>query len=195
MQTCPKVRFPTTSAPYVLNNNDQLFLAKEYASLIIAYRNGAPVRLSDVATVVDSQENIRNAGFVNGKPAVTLDIFRQPQANVIEVADRVRAALPLLQASMPPSMRLEVTEDSTRMIRASVKDVEMTLVISILLVILVVFVFLGSAWATDHTQRGGAAVLVGTFGVMYLLALLHRQPLADGAHDFAPALLWTTPSW
>src|SRR4029077_12325508 len=124
---------------HVLNSNDQLFLAKEYAPLIIAYRNGAPVRLSDVATVIDSQENIRSAGFVNEKPGVILDLFRQPQANIIDTADRVLALLPMLRASIPPSMRLEVTEDSTRMIRASVKDVEVTLVISILLVILVVF--------------------------------------------------------
>jgi multidrug efflux pump len=165
----PKGALSDENREYILNNNDQLFLAKEYAPLIIAYRNGAPVRLSDVATVVDSQENIRNAGFVNDKPAVTLDIFRQPQANVIEVADRVRAALPLLQASMPPSMRLEVTEDSTRMIRASVKDVQVTLVISILLVILVVFVFLGSAWATIIPSVVVPLSLIGTFGVMYLL--------------------------
>jgi hydrophobe/amphiphile efflux-1 (HAE1) family protein len=165
----PKGALSDDKRAYMLNNNDQLFLAKDYASLIIAYHNGAPVRLSDVATVVDSQENIRNAGFVNDKPAVTLDIFRQPQANVIEVADRVRAALPLLQASMPPSMRLEVTEDSTRMIRASVKDVQVTLVISILLVILVVFVFLGSAWATIIPSVVVPLSLIATFGVMYLL--------------------------
>src|ERR1700722_2400857 len=165
----PKGALSDANRMFVLNNNDQLFLAKEYSSLIIAYHNGAPVRLSDVATVLDSQENIRNAGFVNGKPAVTLDIFRQPQATVMEVAVRVRAVLPLLQASIPPSMTLEVTEDSTRMIRASVKDVEVTLVISILLVILVVFLFLGSAWATIIPSVVVPLSLIGTFGVMYLL--------------------------
>jgi multidrug efflux pump len=153
----------------VLNSNDQLFLAREYASLIIAYRNGAPVRLSDVATVIDSQENIRSAGFVNGKPAVILDLFRQPQANIIETADRVLALLPMLRASIPPSMRLEVTEDSTRMIRASVRDVEVTLIISILLVILVVFCFLRSVWATSIPSVVVPLSLVGTFGAMYLL--------------------------
>ena len=105
----------------MVNNNDQLFLREEYSSLIISYRNGAPIRLSDVATAADSQEDIRSAGFVNGNPAVILELFRQPQANVIEVADRVRAVMPLLQASIPASMRLEMTEDSTRMIRASVR--------------------------------------------------------------------------
>jgi len=154
---------------HVLSSNDQLFLAKEYAPLIIAYRNGAPVRLSDVATVIDSQENVRSAGFVNGKPAVILQLFRQPRANIIETADRVRALQPLLEASIPPSMHLEVTEDSTRMIRAFVRDVELTLVISIVLVILVVFCFLRSVWATSIPSMVVPLSLVGTFGVMYLL--------------------------
>jgi multidrug efflux pump len=144
-------------------------LAKDYAPLLIAYRNGAPVRLSDVATVIDSQENIRNAGFVDGKPAITLDLFKQPQANVIDTADRVMALLPMLRASIPPSMRLEVTEDSTRMIRSSVRDVQVTLVISIVLVIVVVFCFLRSVWATAIPSVVVPLSLTGTFGVMYLL--------------------------
>jgi len=152
----------------LLDSNDQLFLAREYASLIVAYRNGAPVRLSDVATVVDGPENIRNEGYVNGRPGVTLDLFRQPQANVIETADRVRAALPVLRASIPPSMQLELTEDSTRMIRASVHDVEITLVISVVLVVLVVFFFLRSIWATCIPGVVVPLSLVGTFGAMYL---------------------------
>ena len=153
----------------LLNSNDQIFVAREYASLIVAYRNGAPIRLSDVATVVDSQENIRNAGYVNGNRGVTLDLFRQPQANIIEVADRVRAVLPMLEASIPPSMELRVTEDSTQMIRASVRDVEVTLVISVLLVVLVVFFFLRSVWATCIPSAVVPLSLVGTFGAMYLL--------------------------
>jgi multidrug efflux pump len=127
------------------------------------------VRLSDVATVVDSQENIRNAGFVNGKPAVILELYRQPQANIIDTVNRVRALLPLLQASIPPSMHLDVTEDRTMMIRASVRDVQVTLVISILLVILVVFFFLRSVWATSIPSVVVPLSLAGTFGVMYLL--------------------------
>ena len=165
----PKGALSDSNRMLIVNSNDQLLLAKDYAPLIIAYRNGAPVRLSDVATVVDSQENIRNAGFVNGKPGVILDLFRQPQANIIETADRVLALLPVLRASIPPSMRLEVTEDSTRMIRASVRDVEITLVISILLVVLVVFGFLGSVRATSIPSVVVPLSLVGTFGVMYLL--------------------------
>jgi multidrug efflux pump len=153
----------------MVSNNDQLFLAKEYSPLIISYRNGAPIRLSDVAMAVDSQEDIRSAGYVNGNPAVILELFRQPQANVIEVANRVRALMPLLQASIPPSMRLEMTEDSTRMIRASVRDVELTLALSVVLVIGVVFFFLGSAWATAIPSVVLPLSLTGTFGVMYLL--------------------------
>ena len=165
----PKAAVADDKRMFLLNSNDQLFLARDYASLIVAYRNGAPVRLSDVATVVDSQENIRNAGYVNGRPGVTMDLFRQPQANIIDTADRVRAALPFLRASMPPSIQLEVTEDSTRMIRASVRDVEITLVISVVLVILVVFFFLRSVWATCIPGAVVPLSLVGTFGVMYLL--------------------------
>jgi multidrug efflux pump len=165
----PKGALSDASRTLLLNNNDQLFLAQQYAPLIIAYRNGAPVRLSDVGTVLDSQEDIHNAGFVNGKPAVILDLYRQPQANIIEVTDRVEAMMPLLQASIPPAMHLDITEERVSMIRASVRDVEVTLVISIVLVILVVFLFLGSAWATIIPSVVVPLSLVGTFGVMYLL--------------------------
>ena len=165
----PKGAIADAKRTFLVNDNDQLFLAKDYAPLIIAYHNGAPVRLSDVATVVDSQENVRNAGFMNGKPAVILELFRQPQANIIETADRVQALLPWLKASIPRSMDLDVTEDSTRMIRASVRDVQVTLLISVLLVILVVFCFLRSVWATFIPSLVVPLSLVGTFGVMYLL--------------------------
>ncbi|PYU26778.1 MAG: multidrug transporter subunit MdtC [Acidobacteria bacterium] len=165
----PKGALSDTRRMFVLSNNDQLFFAKQYAPLIIAYRNGAPVRLSDVATVLDSQEDIRNAGFVNGKPAVILQLYRQPQANIIDVTDRVLALIPLLQASIPPSIHLEVTELRTTMIRASVRDVQLTLLLSVLMVILVVFFFLRSAWATSIPTVVVPMSLVGTFGVMYLV--------------------------
>ena len=165
----PKGELSDAKRTYLLNSNDQLFLAKEYAPLIIAYRNGAPVRLSDVATVVDSQEDIRNAGLVNGKPAVILELYRQPQANIIDTVDHVLAILPQLQASIPASMHLDVTEVRTTMIRASVHDVEVTLAISVFLVILVVFCFLRSLWATAIPSVAVPLSLVGTFGVMYLL--------------------------
>src|SRR3984893_29877 len=165
----PKGALSDANRMFVVNNNDQLFLAKEYAPLIIAYRNGAPVRLSDVATVVDSQEDIRNAGFVNGKAAVIVQLYRQPQANIIDVTDRVEALMPLLQASIPPSMHLDITEERVTMIRASVRDVELTLLVSVFLVVLVVFFFLRSAWATTIPGVVVPLSLLGTFGVMYLL--------------------------
>jgi multidrug efflux pump len=153
----------------LLSNNDQLFEAKDYARLVLAYRDGAPVRLSDVATVLDSQEDIRNAGYMNSKPAVLVQLYRQPTANIIQVTERVEAMMPLLQASVPPSIHLEITEERIMMIRASVRDVQLTLLLSVFLVIAVVFLFLGSAAATSVPATVVPLSLIGTFGVMYLL--------------------------
>ena len=153
----------------MLNTNDQLFRAAEYGPLVIAYNNQAPVRLSDVATVVDSQVNILNTGLINGKPLVELDLYRQPDANIIDTVDGVKAVLPLLRASIPPSIKLTVAQDRTITIRASVHDVEVSLVISIVLVVLVIFAFLHSIWATAIPGVAVPVSLVGTFGVMYLL--------------------------
>ena len=164
----PKGSLSNVRRRMVLNDNDQLFIAKQYEPLIVAYHNGAPVRLSDVATVVDGQLNRLNAGTVNGKPSVLLGIYRQPDANTIATVDRVRALLPFLQASIPPSIRISVSQDRTTTIRASVRDIEVTLAISVLLVILVVFAFLRSVWATAIPSIAVPLSLVGTFGVMYL---------------------------
>jgi multidrug efflux pump len=153
----------------LLDTNDQLFRAEDYARLIIAYNHGAPVRLSDVAAVVNGQVNTRNAGLINGRPQVELDLFRQPSANIIETVDRVKAVLPLLRASISPSIDLAVAQDRTTTIRASVHDVEVSLVISIVLVVLVIFAFLHSIWATAIPSVAVPLSLVGTFGVMYLL--------------------------
>ena len=153
----------------LLNTNDQLFRADDYGKLVIAYNNNAPVRLSDVANVVDGQLNIINAGLINGKPMVELDIYRQPSANIIETVDRVKAVLPMLRASISPSITLIQAQDRTITIRASVHDVEITLVIAVLLVILVIFAFLHSVWATAIPSVAVPLSLVGTFGVMYLL--------------------------
>jgi len=149
--------------------DDQLFKAVDYKPLVIVYRNGAPVRISDVAQVVDSTENIRTAGYSNGKPAVLLIISRQPNANIIDTVDRITAIIPELQAEIPRDIKLAVVMDRTTTIRASVHDVEKTLVISILLVILVVFFFLRNARATFIPGIAVPASLIGTFGVMYLL--------------------------
>ena len=153
---------------WMIRANDQLMKAKDYRNLVIAYKNGAPVRLSDVADVQDSYSNIYNAGSFNGKPSVLIVIFRQPGANVIATADRVIAALPFLKASLPPSINLDIGLDRTTTVRASVNDVQRTLIISVILVVLVVFVFLREVRATLIPSVAVPLAIVGTFGVMYL---------------------------
>jgi multidrug efflux pump len=165
----PKGAVQTSDTAYVVHTNDQLFKAREYQNLIVTSRDGKPVILSEVADVRDSVENINSAGSVNGKPAISLVLFRQPGANIIGTVDRVRALMPQLQAAIPPAIHLGVSLDRTTTIRASVQDVELTLVISILLVILVVFAFLRSGWATVIPSIAVPLSLVGTFGIMYLL--------------------------
>jgi len=157
------------STDWILKDNDQLFTAAEFGNLIVGYNNGNAVRLSDVATVQDAFADRRNIGLANGNPAISLIIFRQPGANIVDTVDGVKAILPVLQASIPPSMQMHVVMDNTVTIRASVKDVEETLVIAIALVVLVVFLFLRSAWATIIPSVAVPLSLVGTFGVMYLL--------------------------
>ncbi len=153
---------------WAVSDTDQLFKAYEYQPLIVAGHAGAPVRLRDIAEVVDSVEDNRNLGLSNGKPAVLLAIFRQPAANMIETVDRILAVLPLLRASISPSLHLNVVVDRTTTIRASVHDVEIAMMISIILVIFVVFAFLRNAWATIIPSVAVPLSLIGTFGVMYL---------------------------
>jgi multidrug efflux pump len=148
--------------------SDQLFKAYEYAPLIVAGHAGAPVRLHDVAQVNDSVEDTRNLGLTNGQRSVMLAVFRQPGANMIETVDRILALLPWLRASVSPSLHLDVAIDRTTTIRASVHDVEITLIISIILVIFVVFAFLRNYWATVIPSVAVPLSLIGTFGVMYL---------------------------
>jgi len=164
----PKGEIADDNRARALNTTDQLLLASEYKPLLIAYRNGAPVRLSDVADVSDSVEDIRTGGLWNGKPAVLMIVFRQPGANIIDTVDRVRSLIPQLQAEIPLNMKLEVVLDRTTTIRASVRDVEFTLLLSIALVILVVFVFLRNWRATFIPSVAVPISLIGTFGVMYL---------------------------
>ena len=149
-------------------DTDQLFKAYEYQPLIVAGHPGAPVRLRDIAEVTDSVEDVRNLGLTNGKPSVMLAVFRQPGANMIETVDRIFAILPWLRASISPSLHLDVANDRTNTIRASVHDVEIALTISIILVILVVFAFLRNYWATIIPSVAVPLSLIGTFGVMYL---------------------------
>jgi multidrug efflux pump len=154
---------------WTFNNNDQLFTADQYRPLIVAYRNGGPVRLGDVADVQNSVADVHNLGLANGKPGVLVVIFRQPGANIIQTVDRVRALMPYLQSSISPAIKLDVVMDRTVTVRASVKDIESTLLISIVLVILVVFVFLRTVRATVIPSIAVPLSLVGTFGGMYLL--------------------------
>jgi multidrug efflux pump len=148
--------------------NDQISAADDYKPLIVGYSNGAAIRLSDVAQVTDSVANVRAAGYLNGKRAVMLIIFRQPGANIIATVDRIRAELPSIQASIPLGIDTTIVLDRTTTIRASVSDVEKTLLISIGLVILVVFVFLRNARATLIPAVAVPVSLIGTFAVMYL---------------------------
>jgi multidrug efflux pump len=152
-----------------INANDQIFRAEQYQKLIVSYKNGAPVRLGDVADVQDSVEDIRNIGLANGKPGVLVIVFRQPGANIIATVDRVREELPILKSSISPAIDLSVVLDRTITVRASVHDIEVTLVISVLLVILVVFAFLRTFRATLIPSVAVPLSLIGTFGVMYLL--------------------------
>ena len=148
--------------------NDQALRSSDYLPLIISYRNGAPVRLGDVAEVVDSVENIRTAAVSNGVPAVLVQITRQPEANIIETIDRIRALLPALEASIPAGIKLNVSSDRSVTIRASLKDVEFSLILSVILVTLVVYLFLRDARATLIPCIVVPVSLIGTFAVMYL---------------------------
>jgi multidrug efflux pump len=148
--------------------NDQISHADQYKPLIVGYKNGAAIRLADVADVSEGQSNIRNAGYLNGTPSITIMIFRQPGANIIDTVDRVRAELPSIQASIPQGIKTTIVLDRTTTIRASVSDVESTLILSVILVILVVFVFLRNWRATLIPTVAVPASLIGTFAAMYL---------------------------
>ena len=165
----PKGHFADATHTWTVDDNDQLFNAVDYRPLIVAYRNGAPVRVGDVADVVDSVEDIHTAGYANGKPSVLLIISREPGANIIETVDRVLAMMPSLHNSISPAVDMTVILDRTTTIRASILDVEETLIIAIVLVIIVVFVFLRDFHTMIIPAVAVPVSLVGTFGVMYLL--------------------------
>jgi len=148
--------------------NDQAKKAADYRPVIVSYKNGAAVRLSDLGEVTDSVQDVRNAGYFNGKPAVLLIIFKQPGANVIETVDSIKDLMPQLQASIPAAIDLQISSDRTPTIRASLKEVERTLIISIFLVIMVVFLFLRNGRSTLIPGIAVPVSLIGTFGVMYL---------------------------
>ncbi|MCC6344965.1 MAG: multidrug efflux RND transporter permease subunit [Bryobacterales bacterium] len=164
----PKGHLSGLWSTWSIESNDQIFQAAAYAPLLVSYRNGAPIRISDVGTATDSVEDLRAAGYFNGMPSVVVIIFRQPGANIINTVDRIRAILPQMKAGMPPEIRMTASLDQTTTIRASVHEVEKTLVISTCLVILVVFFFLRNGRATFIPSVAVPLSLIGTFGVMYL---------------------------
>ena len=164
----PKGNIHGETNAWSISTTDQIFKADEYKPLIIAYRKGAPVRLSDVAEVTDSVENTRTAGYANNKRSIMLSVSRQPDANIIDTVDRIKTLLPMLNASVPPSVSLNVVVDRTTTIRASVKEVNRSLIISIVLVILVVFVFLRSPRTTLIPTVVVPVSLIGSFCFMYL---------------------------
>ena len=154
---------------YTINANDQLLSSADYLPVIVAYRNGAPVRTSDVANVVDAAENSQQAAWMNRQPAVIVNVQRQPGANIIAVVDRINKLLPQLQTSLPASVQVHVLTDRTSTIRASVKDVEFELMLTVALVVMVIFLFLRNLAATIIPSVAVPLSIVGTFGVMYLL--------------------------
>ena len=167
----PKGQVASDVDAWTITANDQLMRADQYKDVIVAYnnQNGAAVRLGDVAEVKDAVEDIHNVGLANGKPAVLLIVFRQPGANIIDTVDRIYEEMPRLQASISPAINLRIVLDRTVTIRASVHDIEITLIVSIILVIFVVFLFLRTVRATVIPSIAVPLSLVGTFGVMYLL--------------------------
>ena len=165
----PKGSVSSANRSWTITANDQLKTADQYRPLIVAYSNRAPVRLDQVSDVQDSLQDINNSGGINGERAVLIIVFRQPGANIIATVDRVKAEMPLLQASIPPSVHLGVALDRTTTIRASVHDVQWTLAISVSLVVMVVFLFLRNARSTFIPSIAVPLAILGTFGVMYLL--------------------------
>ena len=165
----PKGNLDGAKQAYAIATDDQIYKAEGYKNLILAYVNGAPVRLREVADVIDGVENSQLAGWANDRRAIILNVQRQPGANIIDVTDRVKELLPRLKASLPQGVNIEILSDRTETVRASVDDVQFTLVLTIALVVMVIFVFLRNVWATIIPSFAVPLSLVGTFGVMYLL--------------------------
>jgi len=163
-----KGNFDGPQQSYQIDANDQILSDKDYAKIVVAYRNGAPVVLSDVASVVNGAENVRQAAWMNNVPAVIVNIQRQPGANIIQVVDRIKALLPQLQTTLPPAIQLSVLTDRTVTIRASVKDVQFSLMLTVALVVMVIFLFLRNLYATIIPSVAVPLSLVGTLAVMYL---------------------------
>ena len=178
----PKGTIDDGNRRYQIYTNDQANVAADYAPLVIAYRNGAGVRLSDVADVQNSVQDVRNLGMSNGQPSVLVILFRQPNANIISTIDNVKAELPHLEAAMPADMNVTVAIDRSTTIRASLRDTELTLVMAVILVTIVVFLFLRNLPATVDPSRRGADLDSRHFRRHVSVGLQPRHPVLDGAH-------------
>ncbi len=165
----PRARLPTTRSQLPVYASDQLFTAKDYKDLVVVYRKGAPVRLSDLGRVVDGNEDVRNLGIVNGSPMVQIQISRQPNANVVDTVARIKALMPQFEAQLPPTVRFKIASDRTITTRDSMDDAQRNMVISIGLVIFVVFIFLRSGWSTFIPSVSVPVSIIATFGAMYLI--------------------------
>ena len=165
----PKGSLANNDVELPIYASDQLFLAKDYKDLVVVYRNGAPVRLSDLGRVIDANEDVRNLGLVNGNPMVQIQINRQPNANVVDTVARIKALMPQFEAQLPPTVRFKIASDRTITTRDSIHDAQRNMIISIGLVILVVFAFLRSGWSTFIPSISVPVSIIATFGAMYLI--------------------------
>jgi len=165
----PKGAVANDEVQLPIYTSDQLFQAKDYKDLVVVYRKGAPVRLSDLGRVIDANEDVRNLGLVNGSPMVQIQISRQPNANIVETVARIKALMPQFEAQLPPSVRFKIASDRTITTKASMDDAQRNMVISIGLVIFVVFIFLRNGWSTFIPSVSVPVSIIATFGAMYLL--------------------------
>jgi hypothetical protein len=165
----PKGTVDGRTRTFTIYDNSQMLKAAPWDDVIIAYKDGAPVRIRDIGRAIDAPENTRLAAFADGKQAILLAVYKLPGANVIQTVDSIKAALPQLQAAIPPTVKVQVLSDRTQTIRASVADVQFTLLLTIALVVMVIFIFLRSLWATIIPSVAVPVALVGTFAVMYVL--------------------------
>src|SRR5215469_2559860 len=165
----PKGTVDGRTRTFTIYDNSQMLKAAPWNEVIVAYKDGAPVRIRDIGRAIDAPENTRLAAFADGKQAILLPVYKLPGANVIQTVDRIKAALPQLQAAIPPTVKLQILSDRTETIRASIADVQFTLMLTIALVVMVIFIFLRSLWATIIPSVAVPLALVGTFAVMYVL--------------------------
>ena len=182
--TIPRARSTAAARSFTIYTNDQLVRSKDWNDVIVAYRNGGPLRVRDIGQAVTGPQDTKQAAWADGKRSVFLVIYKQPGANVIDTVDKIMAELPRIKASMPPSLDIFTLSDRTQTIRASVQDVQFTLLLTVALVVMVIFVFLRSLWATIIPSVAVPLALLGACALMWVGGLQPRQSVADGADDF-----------